>query len=214
MASSRVPYSSVFPAFRPLAKLVPPTTPSADFSAAITSLTTRLVQCPGHNGDLPRFDRLPCTPAEFTTPTLDDHGLRNQLLVRSGRPRYPVFVHRAAGLLHASFRLRLATTPLRFANPSPSSGWLQDFHLQAVEHARHTTKKPPGFAGRPLFLSFCVIRGCRSGATTSQRGAVGRRPARLLALPSAPPRPNPVRAAPRSPRRVLTPFPAGLPKGS
>jgi hypothetical protein len=142
MASSRVPYSSVFPAFRPLAKLVPPTTPSADFSAAITSLTTRLVQCPGHNGDLPRFDRLPCTPAEFTTPTLDDHGLRNQLLVRSGSPRYPVFVHRAAGLLHASFRLRLATTPLRFANPSPSSGWVQDFHLQAVEHARHTTKRP------------------------------------------------------------------------
>src|ERR1700739_4605734 len=71
------------------------------------------------------------------------------LLVRSGRPRYPVFVHRAAGLLHASFRLRLATTPLRFANPSPSSGWVQEFHLQAVEHARHTTKKArlqqPGF---------------------------------------------------------------------
>ena len=37
-------------------------------------------------------------------------------LVQSGRPRYPVLVHRAAVLLHASFRPRLVTTPLRFAN--------------------------------------------------------------------------------------------------
>jgi hypothetical protein len=60
------------------------------------------------------------------------------LLVRPGWPRYPVFVHRAAALLHASFRPRLATTPLRFANPSPPSGWIKDFHLQAADHARHT----------------------------------------------------------------------------
>jgi hypothetical protein len=32
-------------------------------------------------------------------------------------------------------------TPLRFANPSPPSGWIEDFHLQAVGHARHTTKE-------------------------------------------------------------------------
>jgi hypothetical protein len=32
-------------------------------------------------------------------------------------------------------------TPLRFANPS-SSGWMEDFHLQAVDHARHTEKAP------------------------------------------------------------------------
>lgn len=63
-------------------------------------------------------------------------------LVRLGRPRYPVFVHRAAALLHAFFRPRLAATPLRFANPSPSSGWTEDFHLQAVVHTRHTKKKP------------------------------------------------------------------------
>ena len=59
-------------------------------------------------------------------------------LVRPGRPRYPVFVHRAASLLHASFRPHLAVTPLRFANPSPPSGWVKDLHLQAVDHARHT----------------------------------------------------------------------------
>jgi hypothetical protein len=33
-------------------------------------------------------------------------------------------------------------TPLRFANPSPPSGWIEDFHLQAVDHARHATKWP------------------------------------------------------------------------
>src|SRR5881392_979181 len=63
-------------------------------------------------------------------------------LVRPGRPLYPVLVHRAAALLRASFRLRLATTPLRFANPSPPSGWTEDFHLQAVDHARHTRESP------------------------------------------------------------------------
>src|SRR5882672_1783938 len=62
-------------------------------------------------------------------------------LVRPGRPRYPVFVHRAAALLHAFFRPQLAMTPLRFANPSPPSGWIEDFHLQAVVHARHTKKR-------------------------------------------------------------------------
>ena len=63
-------------------------------------------------------------------------------LVRPGRPRYPVLVHRAAALLHASFRPHLAMTPLRFANPSPPSGWIEDLHLQAVDHARHTNKSP------------------------------------------------------------------------
>jgi hypothetical protein len=53
-------------------------------------------------------------------------------LVRPGRPRYPVLVYRTAALLHASFRPRLTATPLRFANPTPSSGWIEDFHLQAV----------------------------------------------------------------------------------
>ena len=41
-------------------------------------------------------------------------------------------------MLRASFRPRLAATPLRFAIPSSLSDWEEDFHLQAVEHARHT----------------------------------------------------------------------------
>ena len=46
-------------------------------------------------------------------------------------------------LLHASFRSRLTTAPLRFTSPSPPSGWTGDFHPRAAEHARHTIKKPP-----------------------------------------------------------------------
>src|SRR4051794_6629048 len=85
-----------------------------------------------------KTDRLRRTPAGFTTPTLDDMDFAFHCpLVRPGRPRYPVLVHRAAALLHAFFRPRLAATPLRFANPSPSSGWIEDFHLQAVVHTRH-----------------------------------------------------------------------------
>jgi hypothetical protein len=44
-------------------------------------------------------------------------------------------------LLHASFRPRLAATPLRFAITSPLSGCEEDLHLQAVEHARRTKIK-------------------------------------------------------------------------
>src|SRR5215468_1824897 len=59
------------------------------------------------------------------------------------RPHHPVLVHRLAPLIHASFRPRLATTPLRFSSPSPPPGWTGDFHPQAVEHVRHTNQKPP-----------------------------------------------------------------------
>ena len=43
-------------------------------------------------------------------------------------------------MLHASSRPRLAATPLRFASTSPPSGCAEDLHLQAVKHARRTTK--------------------------------------------------------------------------
>src|SRR5207247_11103989 len=51
---------------------------------------------------------------------------------------YPVLVHRLALLLHASFGPSVAGTPLRFANPSPPSGWVEDFHFQTAGHAQHT----------------------------------------------------------------------------
>ena len=63
------------------------------------------------------------------------------------RPHHPVLVHRLAPLIHASFRPRLATTPLRFSSPSPPPGWAGDFHPQAVEHVRHTRKKAASARG-------------------------------------------------------------------
>ena len=88
-----------------------------------------------------KFDRLPRTTAGFTLRALDGYGLRDHWPARPLlTPHYPVLVHRLALLLHASFRPRLATTPLRFAITSPPSGCEKDFHLQAVEHARHTKK--------------------------------------------------------------------------
>ena len=43
------------------------------------------------------------------------------------------------------FRPHLAMMPLRFANPSPPSGWIEDFHLQAVvQYSAHQRKAPLG----------------------------------------------------------------------
>ena len=36
--------------------------------------------------------------------------------------------------------------PLRFANPSPPSGWIEDFHLQAVRSILGTPRKGPAGA--------------------------------------------------------------------
>src|SRR3954447_9528707 len=88
-----------------------------------------------------KFDRLPRTPAGCTHQALDGCGLCGHL---SARPTWdasnPVSVRQVAVLVHASFRRRLATTPLRFASTSPPSGCAGDLHPQAVEHARHTTE--------------------------------------------------------------------------
>jgi hypothetical protein len=54
MAGSESPHLCVLPTFRPSVKLVPPTMPSADFSAAITNVAVRSVRKLGHVGDLPR----------------------------------------------------------------------------------------------------------------------------------------------------------------
>ena len=108
-------------------------------------------------------------------------------LVRPGRPRYSVFVHRAAALLHASLRPHLTMAPLRFANPSPPSGWIEDFHLQAVDHARHTKKtrrhrrvfsnqRSPHYAcgcGSSPGSGSGRGRGLPAGGTAEARGVVG-----------------------------------------
>ena len=143
-------YSSL-PAFRPSAKLVPPTMPSADFCTAVRSPCDDLSLVAETQR---RSPEVRSTAFTARPPNLPPRSLMTMdfaitcPLVRPGRPRYPVLVHRAAALLHASFRPHLAMTPLRFANPSPPSGWVEDFHLQAVDHARHT-KKRAGFAAGP-----------------------------------------------------------------
>ena len=137
-------YSSL-PAFRPSAKLVPPTMPSADFCTAVRSPYDDLSLVAETQR---RSPEVRSTAFTARPPNLPPRSLMTVdfaiscSLVRPGRPRYPVFVHRAAALLHASFRPHLAVTPLRFANPSPPSGWIEDFHLQAVDHARHTQRSP------------------------------------------------------------------------
>src|SRR5271156_1313131 len=66
-------------------------------------------------------------PPDLPALAFDGYGLCCSLPTR---PRvlasYPVLVHRRTPLLHASFRPHLAMTPLRFANPSPPSGWNGD----------------------------------------------------------------------------------------
>ena len=87
-----------------------------------------------------KFDRLPRTPAGSTALALDGSGLRDQSPARPARDAsYPVSVRQVAVLLHTAFRPHLAMTPLCFANPSPPSGWIGDFHPQAIEHAGHAT---------------------------------------------------------------------------
>ena len=141
MAGSRSPRPSVLPSFRPSAKLVPPTTPSADFCTAVRPPygDLSLVAETQHRSPEVRSAAFIARPSDLPPRSLIvvDFAIGCSL-VRSGRPLYPLLVHRAAILLHASFRPRLAATPLRFANPSPLSGWIEDFHLQAADHARHT----------------------------------------------------------------------------
>ena len=62
-------------------------------------------------------------------------------LVRPGPPRIQFLSVRSrfcSTLLSGPTSRWVLFSPLRFANPSPPSGWVEDFHLQAVEHARHT----------------------------------------------------------------------------
>src|SRR5712671_5913352 len=72
-----------------------------------------------------------------------DCGLCDKLPARPTKDAwYPISVRQVAVLLRTAFRRHLAMTPLCFANPSPPSGWIGDFHPQAIEHAGHTTNPP------------------------------------------------------------------------
>ena len=82
-------------------------------------------------------------------------------LARHRRPHHPVFVHRPACLLHASFRPRLAASvisPLRFAMTSPPSGCQRDFHPRAVERARHNRHRGESRLSSPATPPYMRVR--------------------------------------------------------
>src|SRR5258707_4731861 len=76
-----------------------------------------------------------------------------------------------------TFALRFLQTsprgdsPCVVANPSPPSGWVEDFHLQVTEHAQHTTKS---LRDSPLKrgLSIC----CGNGGRRARLGTMRERP--------------------------------------
>jgi hypothetical protein len=128
--------------------------PSADFCTGVRE----------PHGPLSLATETRCRPPEVSSTTftahppdlqpqaLDGYGLRDQLSARpTWAASYPISVRQVAALLHASFRPRLAATPLRFARTSPPSGCAGDLHPQVVEHARHTTKPLRGGEDRALF---------------------------------------------------------------
>ncbi len=120
-----------------------PTMPSADFCTGVRVPRGPLSLVAETRRRPPEVSSIAFTahPPDLQPQALDGYGLRGK---SSARPAwaasYPVSVRQVATLLHASFRPRLAATPLRFANTSPPSGCVGDLHPLAIEHARHTTK--------------------------------------------------------------------------
>jgi hypothetical protein len=101
------------------------TMPSADFCGAV-----RVNRFPLSHGFVTRRRPPEVSSTAFITqpPDLPPAALMDRgfaalcPLARCRRPPHPVLVHRLVPLLHASFRPRLAATPLRFAIASPPSG--------------------------------------------------------------------------------------------
>jgi len=100
-----------------------------------------------------KLSRLPCTIAESTLRTLMevDFAVRCPL-VRCWRL---VFGFCPSTRTFAPCFLRTPPrggSPCIITRPSPPSGWPEDFHLQAAEHAQHTTK--PRCGGRLRVILF------------------------------------------------------------
>src|SRR3954465_2371907 len=120
-----------------------PTMPSADFCTGVKGPHGPLSPATETRRRPPEVSSTAFTahPPDLQPQALDGYGLRDQLSARpTWAASYPVPVRQVAALLHASFRPRLAATPLRFANTSPPSGCVGDLLPLAIEHARHTTK--------------------------------------------------------------------------
>jgi hypothetical protein len=127
------------------ASLVLPTSwpimPSADFCSAVRPPCG----CLSRRSDTEqisrgKLSRLPCTIAGSTLRTFDGYGLRDKSLAR---PALAPNIRFLSIDPHVCYTLpsdpASRRQPLRFTSPSPPSVWAEDFHLQAAEHARHTT---------------------------------------------------------------------------
>jgi len=102
------------------------TTPSADFCCMVSAPYDALSHDSVTNSRSPEISSTACDtrPPDLPPAPLMDMGFAIAgSLARHRRPPPPVLVHRPVSLLHASFRPHLAVTPLRFASPSPPSGW-------------------------------------------------------------------------------------------
>src|SRR5216684_2458649 len=116
--------------------------PSADFCSAVRRPRGRLSRLADDTGQISRgkLNRLQCTTAGSTLCVLDGYGLRDTLPARPAlapRIRFLFIGSHLCSTLPSDPASR--RQPLRFTNPSPPSGWVEDFHLRAIEHARHTT---------------------------------------------------------------------------
>ena len=119
-----------------------PTMPSADFCPAVRlPLDSLSRRSDTRQISWGKLSRLPCTVAGSTLRTLDEYGLRGTLSARPARApciRFLSIDSHICSPLPSDLASR--RQPLRITNPSPPSGWVEDFHLPAAEHAQHTTK--------------------------------------------------------------------------
>src|SRR6202521_4074047 len=138
--------------------------PSADFCSAVRRPLDPLSRLAGDTKQISRgkLNRLRCTTAGSTLRALDGYGLRDTLPARPAlapRIRFLFIGSHPCSTLPSDPASR--RQPLRFTNPSPPSGWVEDFHLRAIEHARHTTnplaREGSRRRGRRIFDE--VIRG-------------------------------------------------------
>src|SRR5262249_59776977 len=101
-----------------------PTMPSADFCPGVKEPRGPLGAVAGTRRSPPEVSWTAFTahPPDLQPQALDGYGLRGQSSARPTRAAsYPISVRQVAALLRASFRPRLAATPLRLANTSPPS---------------------------------------------------------------------------------------------
>jgi len=120
-----------------------PTTPSADFCLAVRRSLGRLSRFIDDTKQISRgkLNRLRCATAGSTLRAVDGYGLCDTLPARPAltpRIRFLSIGSHLCSTLPSDPASR--RQPLRFTNPSPPSGWVEDFHLRAIEHGRHTTK--------------------------------------------------------------------------